>query len=267
LAAGVSLLAGSAAACSSPGAAYSPRPKASVTPALDVALKDQSFVYRTGDHLTGSDYQPTTNVYGDVDGRPLYLVGDSMAAQLATPALAVAKKRGLALKPRSKATVSFVLPAEGPPDERRWREEVLEQIVADKEERPIVLLTGQGMDHTGEVIRTVARLREQADADVRLVTVTPAPKEDVLSEVVEHGTGFRWTRKHWGRSRDAMLAAARSSRPRVPLLDLKPIVARDGRDGTYPAVVDGTLIFGPGTHLTDTFATRYLEAPIDDLLD
>ncbi|UUZ44871.1 hypothetical protein LP422_00145 [Janibacter limosus] len=92
-----------------------PRPKASVTPALDVALKDQSFVYRTGDHLTGSDYQPTTNVYGDVDGRPLYLVGDSMAAQLATPAPAVAKKRGLALKPRSKATVSFVLPAEGPP--------------------------------------------------------------------------------------------------------------------------------------------------------
>ncbi|MGN7247422.1 SGNH hydrolase domain-containing protein [Janibacter anophelis] len=235
-----------------------------ITPAPGDAMRgDRSFVYETGDHLEGGSWRPTDSVYADRSGRPMYLIGDSMAAQLATPMREAAQAHGYAFKPRSKATVSFTLPVAGPSMERRWRQAVLDEITADRNRDPLVVVTGQQMGTVKEITRTVEELRA-VGAEVRLVTVTPAPETDVPPQVAEHGPGYRWTPRHWGRSRSAMLVAGRRAHPHVPVLDLQPLVARDREGDSYASVVDGVLVFGPGSHLTDTFATRFLADPLEE---
>lgn len=265
LATGLGALA-SACSSSSPGPGWSaPSAPAGITPDPRSARRgDRSFVYETGDHLEGpDDWRPTESVYGDRSGRPMYLVGDSMAAQLASPLRAAAEAHGYAFKPRTKTKVSFRLPVAGTPTERRWRRAVFDQIRADRSRRPLVIATGQQMGDAHEITRTVEGLRA-VGAEVRLVTVSPVPSTDVPPEVAEHGSDHHWRVRHWGSSRAAMREAARTAEPSIPLLDLQPLVAR-GREGdSYASVVDGVLVFGPGSHLTDTFATRFLADPLKE---
>ena len=140
---------------------------------------------------------------------------------------------------------------------------MLDQIAADRNRQPLVVVTGQQMGTVQEIGRTVEALRA-VGAEVRMVTVTPTPTTDIPPEVVEHGPRYRWTPRHWGRSRPAMLEAGRSAHPQVPVLDLQPLVARGRKGDTYASVVDGVLVFGPGSHLTDTFATRFLADPLKE---
>lgn len=254
-----------ASACSASPTGSGGSGPAAITPAPRAAMGgDRSFVYETGDHLEGAaDWRPTESVYCDASGRPMYLVGDSMAAQLASPLRAAAEAHGYAFKPRTKTKVSFRLPVAGTPTERRWRRAVFDQIRADRSRRPLVIATGQQMGDAHEITRTVEGLRA-VGAEVRLVTVSPVPSTDVPPEVAEHGRDHHWRVRHWGSSRAAMREAARTAEPSIPLLDLQPLVAR-GREGdSYASVVDGVLVFGPGSHLTDTFATRFLADPLKE---
>lgn len=237
------------------------------------AYSDTPFHYAKGDHLTGTEEYPTSSRYGY--GRPVFLIGDSMAAQLADGLLQVTKADGRALLPRTKSAAKFQLP--GPDtDDGRWstrvRAQVLDEATAGR--KPIVLLVGQRLGTTDDIRRTVWRLRADG-AIVYLSTASPRPK-DVSSiprcvvAASRPNTTCRYTLEHWGVGRATTITAARYAHPQIAVLDMKPLVAR-GSGPTYAPVhtgVDGPVQVyrGVGSHITATWSREVLKKALATFL-
>ncbi|OAB88676.1 hypothetical protein AWH69_02460 [Janibacter melonis] len=226
---------------------------------------DEPFHYATGDHLTGTREVPTTRRYGY--GRPVFLVGDSMAGQLADGLRRSTAGQHRALLPRTKSGGIFRLPAADSPS-GRWSARVRSQIRAEARDgrRPIVVLAGRGLGTSTQIRSTVWRLRADG-ATVHLVTASPLPVDvaSLPSCVVASSSPttrchFRLTDADAGRT--ATLAAARQASPRVTVLDLKPVAAR-GSGPTYSpihTVTDGPVQVyrGVSNHLTATWSREVL---------
>ncbi|MCM3555638.1 hypothetical protein M3697_11040 [Janibacter melonis] len=229
------------------------------------AQLDEPFHYATGDHLTGSREVPTTRRYGS--GRPVFLVGDSMAGQLADGLRRSTAGQHRALLPRTKSGGTFRLPAGDSPS-GRWSARVRNQIRAEARDgrRPIVVLAGRGLGTSTQIRSTVWRLRADG-ATVHLVTASPLPAEAaalpscvVASSSPMTRCRFRLTDADAGRS--ATLTAARQASPRISVLDLTPLAAR-GSGPTYSPVHTGTdgpvqIYRGVSNHLTATWSREVL---------
>lgn len=236
-----------------------PRPGTSAVP------NDVPFHYSRGDHLGTDEEWPTRSSYGG-RGRPIYLVGDSMAAQLADPLLRLAKEQNRALRPRTRSATQLILPA-ADSAAGRWSRRVFRQIKDAR--RPTVVLAGQYGSPT--VIRkTVWRLRAYAGATVLLVTPTPRPDRDYnrcVGNALRAGRNpnitCRWRVADPGSGWWATMTAARQGG--IPHLNLLSHVARGDR--THPPVVRSAMVHRHGSHVTATFARRVLTSPIRAALE
>ena len=221
---------------------------------------DKPFHFARGDHLDIDEEFPTDSRYGR--GRPIYLVGDSQAAQLADGLLRVAKKQDRALLPRTRAGTKMVLPARDT-SAGRWSGRILAQIQAEQR-RPIVVLVGwyQSIPRLRD---TIEQLRDEADAKVLVVTSTPIAEERYnycVLRAVRDGRApnrvCRWRMEDRGKGSSESLTAARQAD--VPSLNLLPLVAR-GR-GTHPPVVRSVMVHRNPSHITSTFARTVLYKPL-----
>lgn len=154
-------------------------------PTADAAHLDDPFHYGTGDHLIGDEEVPTTTRYGH--GRPVFLVGDSMAGQLADGLLRVTGGQSRSLLPRTKSGGTFRLPG-ADSISGRWSERVKAQVrgEASQGRKPIVVLAGRGLGTTRQIRATVWHLRS-AGAKVHLATASPLPfRRRVPADVRHH---------------------------------------------------------------------------------
>ena len=225
---------------------------------------DVPFHYARGDHLkrVGDEY-PTKSRYGY--GRPIYLVGDSMAGQLSDALLRVAKRQGRALLPRSKSAAPFSVPYSQDTEVGRWSLRVFRQIVAEKERHPIVVVAGQ-YDSADVLRSTIWQLRSKANASVLVVTPSPMPSftySNCVARAVRDGKKpnrvCRWHVADEGSGWWQSVTAAQEAG--VPYLNLLPHVAR-GNGSTHPPVVKRALVHRNGSHVTATFCYRMLFAPL-----
>lgn len=145
---------------------------ASTTASYPTAPKDLPFVYATKDHAAAKSSRPSTRQYGY--GRPVYLVGDSMAAQHADGLRVATQQQRRALKPRTRSAGTFKLPGNRFTAEGQYNNRILAQITADKARKPIVVIVQQRPGTTTNLRRTIWTLRKEG-VSVRLATATSAP--------------------------------------------------------------------------------------------
>lgn len=263
------VLAASALAALAPLAGAATPAHATTAPSTPSAtFNDEPFHYAKGDHLT-TGTTPSKNRYGT--GRPVYLVGDSMAGQLSDALLKNTAYRKMALLPRTRSATSFKLPANTSTPQGLWSSRVFSQIKSDAMlgRRPIVVLAGQSMGTSTEIRRTVAELRKVgAYPSLATNTAMPTNASAIPSCVAKHpdraaNTYCRFT-KYLGRSgpnRSAIMYAAKYEG--LPLLDVEKY-ATVGSGPTYAPVQTGSsgrwvqVYRGAGSHLTATYAKEVL---------
>ncbi|WP_252975580.1 hypothetical protein [Janibacter melonis] len=225
---------------------------------------DEPFHYATGDHLTGSREVPTTRRYGY--GRPVFLVGDSMAGQLADGLRRSTAGQHRALLPaRSRAGSSDCrqatpLRAGGPPGSAARSEP--RRATADGRSS---CSPGEGSAQAPRSDRPCGGCEPTAPRSTssrrrRSRRRRVAPSCVVASSSPTTRCRVRLTDADAGRS--ATLTAARQASPRISALDLKPIAAR-GSGPTYSPVHTGTdgpvqIYRGVSNHLTATWSREVL---------
>lgn len=235
---------------------------------------DAPFHYARGDHLKGTAEHPTTSRYGS--GRPVFLVGDSMAGQLSDGLLQVTRSDRRALLPRTKSAAAFRLPGATTTDDGRWSERIHGQIKAEARagRRPIVVLAALKLGTSPQIRGTVWRLRK-AGATVYLATSSPRPVDvanipGCVLRSSRPNTYCRYRVEDFGPGRWATLKAAREARPAVPALDMRPLVAR-GKGPTYAPVHTGKsgpvqVYRGAGSHVTATWSREVLRRSLAQLV-
>ena len=232
------------------------------TPGTREVPNDVPFHFARGDHLDMDEEVPTTSRYGR--GRPIFLVGDSQAAQLADGVLRVAKAQHRALLPRTRAATKMHLPARDT-SAGRWSARIFEQIQNRRHRRPIVILSGW-YPSVERLRETISELRDNADAKVLVVTSIPIADRRysycvarALREGRRPNRVCRWRVENRGVGSAESLRAARLEG--VPSLNLLPRVAR-GDGATHPPVAKNVFIHRNPNHLTATFARRLLYEPL-----
>lgn len=250
-----------AIALAATGLVAAPASAVEPTPGTSEVADDVPFHYARGDHLRPPSEVPTRTKYGY--GRPVFLVGDSMAGQLADPLLAVVKSQHRGLLPRTYSATQLSLPGANT-RVGRWSNRVFAQIRAERDRRPIVVLAGQ-YTSTTTLRKTVWQLRAKAGAKVLLVTGTPSSDRatsgcvaDALRTGRQPNWVCRWRVASPGPGRWVTLEVAKAAN--VPVLDLLRYVARG--TGTHPPVVRDALVHRQGSHVTATFARRVLASPL-----
>lgn len=201
-----------------------------------------------GAHLRQGHSTPTRDhVTGNACARTVvYVVGDSMAGQLAYPTHLA--RPSWAVKPRTKSSTPFQLPAR-PGEAGTWARAVLTQMRDDVSagKRVIAIISSQEGSET-ERRRTIHHLRSAGVAP-RLATSTPHASALAAGEK-------SFPVSNLGPGRSATLAAAKATR--TPVLDLAPIAARRTADGQAQRVVHGHTVMRDKGHLNVGFADTVL---------
>lgn len=225
---------------------------ATAQPAAEAAVGDLPPHYSMrGAHLWPGATNPVTRAWGWgpwYAGTVVYVVGDSMAGQVADPIHEA--EPNVRTKPRTKSSTAFQLPATGSSERAQYSRAVLEQMETDARagKRVIAVLStqkGTSVDRR----RTVWHLRNRGIAP-RIVTSAPFPESGTRP-----GENFRLQSDGIGRW--AALKAARETN--TPVLDLRGIVARPiGHSGLYRGTSHGYPIYRTGSHVTVDWASRVL---------
>lgn len=204
-----------------------------------------------GAHLSPGQTTPVTRAWGRgpwYAPTVVYVVGDSMAGQVADP-INMAEPN-VRTKPRTKSSTAFQLPATGSSERAQYSGQVLKQMEADKAagKRVIAVVStqkGTSVDRR----RTVWHLRNRGIAP-RIVTSAPLPESGTRP-----GEDFRLQSDGIGRW--AALKAARETN--TPVLDMRGVVARPmGHSGLYQGTSHGSPIYRTGSHVTVDWARRVL---------
>lgn len=175
----------------------------------------------------------------------LYVVGDSMAGQLAYPAHLA--RPSWQVKPRTKSGTAFALPTTDDTEGATWSATVVRQMEADKAAgRRVIALVAHQNGTSGARRGTIHELRKRG-VSVRLATSAPLPSKGTRP-------GQDYTLRSNGIGRWATLTAGRESR--VKTLDLRSIVARPNGRGGYKGVVNGQPVYRSGSHVTVGFADK-----------
>ncbi len=210
-----------------------------------------------GAHLGPGETEPTTTYYqGRRWSRTVtYVVGDSMAGQVATPVhLARPTWKN---KPRTKSGSAFRLVAGGTTEADQYSTAVLRQMVRDRQlGRRVIAVVATQDNSIADWRSTIWRLRVNG-IRVRLVTPTP-----VANRVAHAGDDY--TIAHRGIGRWSTLKAAAATN--TPVVDTYPLVARPAGGGMYRGAIGGTIVQRSGSHVTNGFADRYLTGPIGRIL-
>lgn len=201
-----------------------------------------------GAHLRPGHTKPTrSHVTGNACSRTVvYVVGDSMAGQLAHPTHRA--RPSWAVKPRTKSSTPFQLPARTG-EAGAWARAVLTQMRDDvrDDKRVIAIVSSQEGSETDRR-RTIHHLRSAGVAP-RLATSTPHASALAAGEK-------SFPVSNLGPGRSATLAAAKATR--TPVLDLAPIAARRTADGQAQRVVHGHTVMRDKGHLNVGFADTVL---------
>lgn len=210
-----------------------------------------------GAHLGPGETQPTTTYYqGYRWSRTVtYVVGDSMAGQIATPVHLA--RRSWKNKPRTKSGSAFRLLADGTTEADRYSAAVLDEMVRDRSlGRRVIAVVATQDNSTAEWRSTIWRLRKNR-ISVRLVTPTP-----VANRVAHAGDDYTIASRGIGRW--ATLKAA--SATNTPVLDTFPVVARSAGNGTYRGIIGGVIVQRSGSHITNGFANSFITGRIGRIL-